>query len=283
GDSPQAVGLARGIGEKLKELVGAKDRPGLLHAAISRLERSGAVQPAHTVAGRIEQALAWLDNLNVDDKGLGHHAIKLVTEEGRKIADQCHGPEKYRLNQLCDDIDRLAMQLADLQRRGLGDSPQAKDIADQLRQKLHELRDLMSKALTDRVVEDFADITTPLKQFTDAALAPEGAPDRELNFQDKAQNLEAHSTRCAQTGRMVASGGPCKNKKTVEALCDAANQVSNMTPQIINAGKIRLHHPTSKSADEHFENLRRQFADALQRLRALVDEAINAGDFVKAS
>uniref|UniRef100_A0A915HIY4 Vinculin n=1 Tax=Romanomermis culicivorax TaxID=13658 RepID=A0A915HIY4_ROMCU len=56
-----------------------------------------------------------------------------------------------------------------------------------------------------------------------------------------------------------------------------------MTPQIINAGKIRLHHPTSKSADEHFENLRRQFADALQRLRALVDEAINAGDFVKAS
>lgn len=56
-----------------------------------------------------------------------------------------------------------------------------------------------------------------------------------------------------------------------------------MTPQVVNAGKIRLHYPTSKSADEHFENLRREFADALQRLRALVDDAIDTADFIKAS
>lgn len=56
-----------------------------------------------------------------------------------------------------------------------------------------------------------------------------------------------------------------------------------MTPQVINAGKIRLHYPTSKPADEHFENLRREFADALQRLRALVDDAIDTADFIKAS
>lgn len=56
-----------------------------------------------------------------------------------------------------------------------------------------------------------------------------------------------------------------------------------MTPQVVNAGKIRMHYPTSKSADEHFENLRREFADGLQKLRALVDDAINTSNFIKAT
>jgi vinculin len=55
-----------------------------------------------------------------------------------------------------------------------------------------------------------------------------------------------------------------------------------MTPQVINAGKIRLHY-ASEHADAHFENLRREFAEALQRLRSLVDDAIDTADFVTAS
>ncbi|VDP09801.1 unnamed protein product [Soboliphyme baturini] len=106
---------------------------------------------------------------------------------------------------------------------------------------------------------------------------------RDLNFSNKAHNLQDHSLRCAETGRMVGTAGTCKNKKAVEALCSAANQVANMTPQVINAGKIRFHYPDNQSADEHFENLRREFADALQRLRVLVDDAVDRGDFIKAS
>lgn len=49
----------------------------------------------------------------------GYNAIKLITEEGRKLAELCRGPERQRMLQLCDEIDRLADQLADLQRRGL--------------------------------------------------------------------------------------------------------------------------------------------------------------------
>jgi len=283
GDSPQGLNLARTIADKLKALVGGKGLDGVLQRAIRNLERSGYVQPAHTVLGRIEQALKWLENPGVDDKGLGYNAIKLVTEEARKLAELLRGPERQRMLQLCDDIDRLADQLADLQRRGLGNSPEARAIAAQLRDKLRELQELMNKALTDRVVEDFSDITTPLKQFVEAVLTPEGVPGREENFQDKATKLHDHSLRCANTGRLVATAGPCKNKRTVEALTSAANQVATMTPQVINAGKIRLHYPNSPQADDHFENLRREFAEALQRLRALVDDAIDTSDFIKAS
>lgn len=71
GDSPQCQGLARGCAQKLKELVGTKDVAGMLPRAVHGIERSGNLQPAHTVAGRLEQALRWLDNPGVDDKGLG--------------------------------------------------------------------------------------------------------------------------------------------------------------------------------------------------------------------
>lgn len=49
-----------------------------------------------------------------------------------------------------------------------------------LSQKLDELKDKIQGALVDRVVEDFVDITTPLKQFTDAVLAPEGTANKLL-------------------------------------------------------------------------------------------------------
>lgn len=44
-----------------------------------------------------------------------------------------------------------------------------------------------------------------------------------------------------------------------------------------------MHYPTSKSADEHFENLRQEYANALQRLRTLVDDAIDTASFIKAT
>lgn len=42
-------------------------------------------QPAHTVAGRLEQAQRWLNNPSMDDKGLGQQAIGLIVEEGKKV------------------------------------------------------------------------------------------------------------------------------------------------------------------------------------------------------
>ncbi|KRZ09613.1 Vinculin [Trichinella zimbabwensis] len=464
GDSPQCQGLARGIAQKLRELVGGKDIAGLLPHALQSLEQAGIAQPAHTVLGRMDQVLKWLDAPYMDDRGVGLNALKALLAEGRKVADLCSPREKYAMNELCDEIERLSHQLAELQRKGMafekrrlvsssdraewafarplarrpapdtfvqpsqsrrwsiksvgeasatrpysigvakrttpngqagslprsstmplaaepfqslnlllqrlvtelwrnkrtcafqtvtttatatstststaparprpvphfhvckaflynpyqgtatgpaessstppppsrrvffetesllaplvvriGDSPQARAIANQLKEKLGELKRMMDRALLDRVVDDFSDITTPLKQFAEAVLAPEGTPARDANFTEKAQNLRDHCQRCAKTGRLVGTSGPCKDKKIVEALCSTANQISNMTPQVINAGKIRFHYPQNVSADEHFENLRRELSDALQRLRSLVDDAVDPLEFVKAS
>lgn len=124
-----------------------------------------------------------------------------------KVAEGLPGIHKAEILQLCDEVDNLSRQLADLCARGEGNSPRAQDIARKLSQKLNELKNKIQQAVVSRVVEDFIDITTPLKQFTEAVLAPEGTPNREQNFNDKTLNLQNFSNRAAKTARMVAAGG----------------------------------------------------------------------------
>ncbi|EPB77770.1 vinculin family protein [Ancylostoma ceylanicum] len=281
-------GLAVSCAQKLKELVGTKHSSGMLPDALMNAHRMGGANPAHTAAGRLEQALRWLDNPGVDDGGLGLRAMKLMTEDARRLADRLNPQDRSHLLGLCSDIDRLANQLADLERRGLGNTPEANAIRQQLKDKLRELADFMKKILTDRVVEDFADITTPLKQFVEAVHAEPHAPNREGNFADKSDRLRQHAGSMTSTARLVATCGPCKSKNTIEAIVDTAEKVDQMTPQLVNAGKIRLHNQTD-SAEQHFENLHsrycsfRQYADALHRLRSHVDDAIDTHEFVRAS
>ncbi|GAU87367.1 hypothetical protein RvY_00232-2 [Ramazzottius varieornatus] len=276
GTSPQAEALARGIAQRLTELSRTVGK------AIQNAERSGIQQPAHTILGKLDQARRWLQAPWVDDKGLGQNAIKQITEEGRRIAKQCPEPHRTDLARLCDEVDQLSGQLADLVRRGEGDSPQAKAIAQKLNEKLNELKNLIQSALLQRVVEDFVDVGTPLKQFTDAVLAPEGTPNREGNFHDKARNLTEHALRAADTARMVAAGGSNQNKRAVEGLVNAANHIESLTPQLVNAGKIRMEYPTNKAADEHFENLRKQFQDGMNNMRNLVDDQLDGAGHLKA-
>ncbi|KAK8756210.1 vinculin isoform X6 [Amblyomma americanum] len=274
GASPQAQSLARGVGLKLREL------NNLVSQAITNVERSGIQQLAHTVGGRVEQALRWLVNPGVSDKGLGEHAIQLTVEEGRRTAESCPMPQRAEIVQLCNEIDSLTRKLKDLCRRGLGNSPEAQQTARLISSKLLELKHKIQKALVNRVVEDFIDITTPLKLFTEAVHAPEGTPNREANFQDKARNLTEFSQKAARTARNVALGG-ASNKKLAEALLSSAAQVESLTPQLVNAGRIRMTYPDNKAADEHFENLHRQYSESMMHMRNLADEATDTASFVK--
>lgn len=277
GTTPQAEALARGIKEKTNELRSS------IASAIVAADKSGTTQTAHTVAGRLEQANKWLLNPQHDDKGLGQRAIALIIQEGKKVAEGLPGIHKAEILQLCDEVDNLSHQLGDLCAHGQGNTPRAQEIARQLSHKLYELKNRIQQAVVSRVVEDFIDITTPLKQFTDAVLAPEGTLGREQNFNDKTHALQTFSNRAAKTARMVAAGGSGGNKKLAEALTASASQVESLTPQLINAGRIRMTYPDSRAADEHFENLRQQYAETMQRARALCDEATDSGDFIRTS
>ncbi|GIY72165.1 vinculin [Caerostris extrusa] len=274
--TPQAEALSRGISQKLRELIS------LVSQGISNVERSSIQQPAHTLRGRMEQARAWLTNPSFNDNGLGHQAIQLIVEDGRKIVNSCPPSEQMTVQKLCSETENLSRQLAEMCRHGQGNSYQAITVAQAISGKLQELKNKIQETIVSKVVKDFIDITTPLKQFTDAVLSSEGTPNREANFNEKAQTLSNFSQRVARTARSVATGGSA-NKKLAEMLLNSANQVESLTPHLINAGRIRMSYPDNKAADENFENLREQYADSVQKMRALADEATDTVSFIKMS
>ncbi|XP_054721582.1 vinculin-like isoform X2 [Uloborus diversus] len=276
GATPQAEALSRGISQKLRELIR------LVSNGISNVERSNIQQPAHTLNGRIEQARAWLSNPSFNDNGLGYQAVQLVVADGRKIISSCPPSEQYTVQQLCSETENLSRQLAEMCRHGQGNSYQAINVAQTVSGKLQELKAKIQETIVSRVVKDFIDITTPLKQFTDAVLKPEGAPNRELNFNENAQALSNFTHRMAATARSVATGGSA-NKKLAELLLNSANQVESLTPQLVNAGRIRMSYPDNKAADENFENLRKQYAESVHKMRTYADEATDTVSFIKMS
>lgn len=123
GGTPQAESLARSVKEKLADLQQACVN------AVVQVDKAGVLQTAHTVQGRLEQARRWLIAPGNDDKGLGKRAIALIVEEGKKVAEGLPGVHKAEILGLCDEIEGLSHQLTDLCNRGLGNSPQAQQIA----------------------------------------------------------------------------------------------------------------------------------------------------------
>ncbi|XP_076339164.1 vinculin-like isoform X5 [Tachypleus tridentatus] len=276
GASPQAQSLSRGIGQKLREL------NGVIISAIQNVESSGIQQPAHTVGGRVEQAQRWLVNPSFDDKGLGQQALQSIIQEGHKLAETCPHVEKLEFQHLCNEVEAFSHQLYDYCRKGQGTTPQAQIVRRAIHGKLHELKVKIQMALVNMVVEDFIDITSPLKHFTEAVLVLEGTQHRDANFQDKARALMDFSVKTARTAKNIATGGT-NNKKLAESLMSSANQVESLTPQLVNAGRIRMAYSTNKAADEHFENLRKQYAESIQKMRNLIDEATDTVKFIKVS
>lgn len=57
------------------------------------------------------------------------------------------------------------------------------------------------------------------------ALCITGTPGRDQNFAEKSQNFEGHANKLADTAKMVATAGGCRNKKTVEEIFKTSAQV----------------------------------------------------------
>lgn len=100
-------GLASRCAIRLKELVGTKESSGLLPEALSHSERIGGGHPAHTTAGRLDQALRWLDNPGGNDGGLGARAIQSITAHATKLAQYLNPQDRNRLLSLWSVIFSL--------------------------------------------------------------------------------------------------------------------------------------------------------------------------------
>ncbi|XP_043110956.1 vinculin a isoform X3 [Puntigrus tetrazona] len=273
GDTPEARALAKQIGTALQNLQAKTNR------AVANMRPAKA---AVTLEGKMEQALHWINNPGVDDRGVGQAAIRGLIAEGRRLANSLPGPYKQDLLAKCERVEQLMMQLADLAARGEGESPQARAVAAHLLEAIKDLKAKMQEAMTQEVSDVFSDTTTPIKLLAVAATAPLEAPNREEVFEERASNFENHANRLGATAEKAAAVGTA-NKSTVEGIQAAVKSARDLTPQVTSAARILLKNPGNQAAYEHFETMKNQWIDNIEKMTSLVDEAIDTKSLLDAS
>ncbi|KAM9847365.1 vinculin-like isoform 2-T2 [Aulostomus maculatus] len=273
GDSPEARALAKQIGAALLTLQSKTNR------AVANMRPA---KPAVTLEGKMEQALRWVNNPGVDDRGVGQAAIRGMVGEGKRLAGGLLGPYRQDMIGRCDRTEALMTSLADMAGRGEAEAPHARATAAQLNDSLKDLRQHMQEVITQEVSDVFSDTTTPIKLLAVAATAPPDAPNREEVFEERAGNFEAHAGRLGATAEKAAAVGSA-NKSTVEGIHAAVKHSRELTPQVTSAARILLKNPGNKAAYEHFDTMKNQWIDNVERLTGLVDEAIDTKSLLDAS
>ncbi|XP_037127527.1 vinculin-like isoform X4 [Syngnathus acus] len=282
GDSPEARALAKQIGAALLTLQAKTNR------AVANMRPA---KPAVTLEGKMEQALRWVANPGVDDRGVecerlewntGQAAIRGMVGEGRRLAGGLLGPYRQDMMGRCDRTEALMTSLADMAGRGEAEAPHARATAAQLHDSLKDLRHKMQEVMTQEVSDVFSDTTTPIKLLAVSATAPPDAPNRDEVFEERAGNFEAHAGRLGATAEKAAAVGTA-NKSTVEGIHAAVKHARELTPQVTSAARILLKNPGNKAAYEHFDTMKNQWIDNVEKLTGLVDEAIDTKSLLDAS
>ncbi|KAF7652547.1 hypothetical protein LDENG_00095030 [Lucifuga dentata] len=273
GDSPEARALGKQIGAALLTLQTKTNR------AVANMRPA---KPAVTLEGKMEQALRWVNNPGVDDRGVGQAAIRGMVGEGRRLVGGLLGPYRQDLIGRCDRTEALMTSLADMAGRGETEAPRTQATAAQLQDSLKDLRGRMQEVMTQEVSDVFSDTTTPIKLLAVSATAPPDAPNREEVFEERAGNFEAHAGRLGATAEKAAAVGTA-NKSTVEGIHAAVKHARELTPQVTSAARILLKNPGNKAAYEHFDTMKNQWIDNVEKLTGLVDEAIDTKSLLDAS
>ncbi|KAA8581486.1 hypothetical protein FQN60_003067 [Etheostoma spectabile] len=283
GDTPEARALAKQIATALQNLQSKTNKA---------VANSRPAKAAVHLEGKIEQAQRWIDNPTMDDSGVGQAAIRGLVAEGHRLANALPGPYRQELLGKCEQVEQLMAQLADLAARGEGDSPQARAVAQQLQEALKDLKGKMQEAMTQEVSDIFSDTTTPIKLLAVAATAPLDAPNRDevsgtvtlllTVFDERAANFENHANKLGTTAEKAAAVGTA-NKSTVEGIQAAVKSTRDLTPQVVSAARILLRNPGNQAAYEHFETMKNQWIDNVEKMTGLVDEAIDTKSLLDAS
>ena len=229
---------------------------------------SSFAQSANLSEMTFQEIAARLQQLIKTQQSIDQRSLRQLLELGFKIADSFEGQARSEILESCNDLDAF------LRQSGNSQSPEVtRRLADLLSRMLRRIED----ATINRIILDMADIATPLKQFSDVVSS--GDNRRDL-VEQRGQNLKQFSTKISKTATAV-SFSCAKTKLRSDSLQHLSSRIQNLTPQLINAGTIKINYPEHKAAEENFENLRKQYADGMQNIRDLCDESIDLRTFLR--
>jgi len=212
------------------------------------------------------------------DDGSGVKAVRKIISDARQLASYVSGPVKEALldNAASTEqtLDELEVAIRNKDENG------AKNAASCLEPKVHALMGQMENASIAALASDFSDTSSALKQLSLAAYAPATQANRSQNFAQKVMNFTECSQRLAGLGRMAAPQLGTE-REIIEAQ-KLARRIDEISPALVQAGRIVLNEPDNKPAKEHFELLKDEWSHSVDKLTATLDGAADGAKLIAA-
>lgn len=167
-------------------------------------------------------ALKWVQTPTESSGGLGEKAVKECIAQGRKFADASQGPDKGRIRKVCDDLDRLMGDLAEMRRLGKGTAPEGLKLNREVAQKLEGLNQEMQNAMLG---QESSGVRRPATTFV-------GKMDQVHQWvnnpsSDPAGLGERAIRECIEQGRATADKCSGPERSAILKLCDELDQLTN--------------------------------------------------------
>ncbi|CAH8843196.1 unnamed protein product [Trichobilharzia szidati] len=275
---------------------------------------------ARTLEGKLVQAQRWLADPRGPLRHIGLDACRSLVHGARNIilsSDYYHGcsddsitgkavnndsdsgVEDKDVNEACfeacEHVERAADRLFTMSTQAL--TPETKnaqqDLALAISRSLAHIWQTLVKILTTQVAEAYTDLVGPLRQLVESASPSSGSLPDQNDYNEKMKEFLAQCNQLVSTAELAA----CTTLSDVwraDALRYLASQLNELGGQVVLAGRavvlssdpsvqLQLGGASLKQAtSDHFLMMRQHWSDTAERMRVLVDEAIDANAFISA-
>ncbi|TGZ59859.1 hypothetical protein CRM22_008850 [Opisthorchis felineus] len=299
---PQVSRLGSTCSAKLKHLTT------LCSDLMNRSDRHNPIfRLARTLEGKLVQAQRWLVDPRGPQRQVGLEACRSFVQGAKKlmdlgphsVTDQNTNGDKARVSEdacweACEHVERAADRLYSISSQP--ETPETTvaqhDLALAISRSLAHIWQTLQNHLVTRVAETYTDLVGPLRQLTETACPSSGDPPNENIYNDKVQLFSSQCGQLSATAELAAAAS-LSDVWRADALRCLASQLPELGSQVVLAGRAvvlscasRLPGstplPHEQATVDHFALMRQHWTDTAERMRTLVDEAVDANAFIMA-
>ncbi|VDN97140.1 unnamed protein product [Rodentolepis nana] len=263
----------------------------LCRALCERTEHQNAIyRLARTLEGKATQARRWLLEPRGPQRQVGYEAARALLAQAQQILHTEAEEEGLQNLEFAESCKRLRTQTDQLytmlDKPLVSDSQRTREqeLSYEAVQTLDVMWHNMQHGLVRQVADYFTDLIGPIKNLQEATST---LPVDETAYQQAADTFLEHSRRVKRTASLAANNlvDPWRGS-ALQALASnlesVGSQVSMAGRAVMSARQNGASAQLQNAASDHFDLIKKHWADCAERTRNLVDEAIDAKAFIKA-
>ncbi|CAH8490458.1 unnamed protein product [Schistosoma turkestanicum] len=264
---------------------------------------------ARTLEGKLVQAQRWLADPRGPFRHVGLEACRSLAQGVKSIilsSDSSHKmngnsglAEDKEINdaclEACEHIERVSDRLFALSSQPITVENEIgqQDLAISISRSLAYIWQILEKLLTQQIAEVYTDLVGPLRQLAESASPSSGNLPDHNDYNIKMKEFLTQCSQLVNTGELAAAT-KLSDVWRSDALRCLTSQLNELGAQVVLAGRavvlsadpnVQLQPggtSLKQATSDHFLMMRQHWTDTVERMRALIDEAVDVNAFITA-